>query len=93
METTVYRQQGDLLFAIPLAILEANRPSPLCHPEELTGLSASQGWNERAKRSAFWPRPSSKFVIVSPKQICHPDRSVPEFLFRHVRQIHVCGFH
>ena len=25
--------------------------------------------------------------------LCHPDRSEPEFLFRYVRQIHVCGFH
>jgi hypothetical protein len=36
---------------------------------------------------------SACFLIPSLKQICHPDRSVPEFLFRYVRQIHVCGFH
>ncbi len=56
-----------------------------------TSLDRNSG--ERSGGTCGAPIPLATLEDNRNPTLCHPDRSVPEFLFRYVRQIRVCGFH
>jgi hypothetical protein len=56
-----------------------------------TNLDRNSG--ERSGGTCFLSIPLAILEGSHDPPLCHPDRSVPEFLFRYVRQIRVCGFH
>src|ERR1700733_599736 len=70
--------EGPDVPSLPITNVKWKRPSPLCHPERSRGIC-----------SVPLGPPKSSFQTPTPKQKCHPDRSVAKWrdmLFRRSQQ-------